>query len=171
MRKGAILLAGLALAGTAALSSRGVEASTGTASVTATAFTISPSPTIAAEGSLAPGQQVTLTLTAWNGSAVDPHAKVWIAFTSFFPNGHLAYGGHGAYGTLAVNSTSLKFNGNDNENQYKTNAAGTLTLTFTADTTAPPKAGFWTGIFARLTSGGHASTSNSMAYSEYTYSS
>jgi len=134
-------------------------------------FTVTPSPTIAPEGSLAPGQQVSLTLTAWNGSAVDPHARVWIAFTSFWPDGHLAYGGHGAYGTLTVNSPSLKFNGNDNENLYKTNASGTRTLTCTASMTAPPKAGFWTGIFARLTAGGHASTSNSMAYSEYTYSS
>jgi hypothetical protein len=169
MRVRALLI--VVAAGSALLSAQAVEASTASVAVKATAFTISPSPTIAPEGSLAPGQHVSLTLTAWNGSAIDPDAKVWISFTSAWPNGHLAYGGQGAFGTLTVNSPSLKFNGNDNENQYEVSASGTLTLTFAAATTAPPKAGFSDGIFARLTGGGKASPSNSMAYSQYTYSS
>jgi hypothetical protein len=169
--KGAILLVGLATVGSMALSSQAVEASTSSAAVKATGYTISPAITIAPKGSLGPGQQVSLTLTAYNGTAIDPHAIVWISFTSAWPNGHLAYGGASAFGTLTVNSTALRFDGNDDEYQYKVNASGTLTMTFAAATKAPPKAGFSDGIFARATGGGKASPSNSMAYSQYIYSS
>jgi hypothetical protein len=169
--KGRILLVGLAMVGSAALSSHRVEASTSSTAVKATGYTISPSITIAPKGSLAPGQQVSLTLTAFNGTAIDPHAVVWISFTSAWPNGHLAYGGAGAFGTLTVNSPALKFNGNDNQYEYKVNASGTLTMSFAAAMTPPPKAGFSDGIFIRATGGGKASPSNSMAYSQYVYSS
>jgi hypothetical protein len=140
-------------------------------SIPATSFQMTPAPSIAPEGTLAPGQEVTITLTAYAGNAIDPHALVWISFTSTWPNGHLAYGGQRAFGILTVNSPARKFNANDNEHQYQVSAAGTLTMTFAAATTAPPKAGFSDGIYARTTPGGKASTENALAYTLYTYSS
>jgi hypothetical protein len=159
----------VAAAGSALLSAQVVHASTAAPAVKATAFTISPSPTIAPEGSLAPGQQVTLTLTAWNGSAVAPHAKVWISFVSYWPDGHLAYGGAGASGTLTVSSTALKYR-NDNS-QYETNASGQLTLTYAAATTPPPKAGWSDAIHAGAVPQKPTTFVGGTASSEYTYSS
>jgi hypothetical protein len=162
----------VAAAGSALLSAQAVHASTAAPAVKATAFTISPSPDIAPEGSLAPGQQVSLTLTAWNGSAVDPHARVWIAFVSFFPDGHLAYGGAGAYGTLAVSSTALKYSGGGDAYLYQANASGQLTLTYaSAATQQPPKAGWSDAIIANTIPAKPHSVIGTMAYSEYVYGS
>jgi hypothetical protein len=169
--KGRILLAGVAMLGAAVLSTGAVHASTSIPAVKATGYTISPSPTVAPEGSLAPGQQVTLTLTAWNGSAVDPHARVWIHFVSFFPSGKLAYGGSGAYGTLTVSSTALNDRGDDGT-LYQANASGQLTLTYaSAATQQPPKAGWSDAIIASTIAEKTKSVSGTMAYSEYFYSS
>jgi hypothetical protein len=139
--------------------------------VPSTAVTISPSPTIAAEGSLAPGEQVTLTLTAYDSLGIDPNALVWIDFVSYWPDGHLAYAGHSAYGTLAVSSAALKSSGNSAV-EYQANASGQLTLTYAAATAPPPTAGWSDAILANVTSGGQPqSPIDAMAYSQYVYGS
>jgi hypothetical protein len=138
----------------------------------ATAFTISPSPSIAPQGSLTPGQQVTLTLTAYDSLGIDPNAHVWIEFVSYWPDGHLAYGGAGAYGTLTVSSTALKSGEGINAALYQANASGQLTLTYTAATTPPPSAGWSDAIIADIAPVRQPQgPSGAMAYSEYFYSS
>jgi hypothetical protein len=140
------------------------------ATIPATAITISPSPTIASEGSLAPGQQVTVTLTAYDSFGIDPSARVWISFVSYWPDGHLAYSGASAYGTLTVNGTALHLSGNGNAFEYQVNASGQLTLTYTAATTPPPTAGWSDAILA----GDYVAPrtlGNWMTYSEYVYGS
>lgn len=142
------------------------------ATIPATAITISPSPTIAPEGSLAPGQQATLTVTAYDSLGIDPNARVWIEFVSYWPDGHLAYSGAGAYGTLTVSSTALKSGEGINAALYQTNASGQLTLTYTAATTPPPSAGWSDAIIADIAPVRQPDgPSGAMAYSEYVYSS
>ena len=142
------------------------------ATIPVTAITISPSLTIAPEGSLAPGQQVTLTLTAYDNLGIDPNARVWIEFVSYWPDGHLAYSGTGAYGTLTVSSSALKSGEGINAAQYQTNASGQLTLTYTAATTPPPSAGWSDAIIADIAPVRQPDgPSGAMAYSEYVYGS
>jgi hypothetical protein len=82
----------------------------------------SPSP-IAAAGSLAPGQTVTVTLSATDGTA-NPVAGQALYLT-FVP---VANGGSAMFGTKALSATPI---------QVKTDAAGLVAIRYTASSVAP----------------------------------
>ena len=86
---------------------------------------VSPNP-VAAAGSLAADQAVNLTVTAKNASgAAVPNATVYLSFTA------ATGGGTAEVGTTPLSTTTQAFT---------TNAAGQVTVTYTAPT-APPAAG------------------------------